>query len=122
MHKLRLFLWSAACLFPVAALAQFAQAPAAPAAPVLLCRVLVTSTPRGNMLRTLTIELRPDCPPHGVAYVRLASALGGHLPDDPPGAYSLRPGQTLRRVALPWWHVEWLSASNKPYRVREEAP
>ena len=119
MQQLRPFLLSAALLLPVAAFAQFARAPAS--AP--LCRVqVITPDHPGDFQRRLTVRVRPGCPPNGFARVRLASKLGGRLPDDPPGAYVLRPGQELRRVALRWWRVEWLSASGTPYTVREEAP
>lgn len=87
-----------------------------------LCRVQATARPYGpyNTQRVLTVTVRPDCPPGGVAYVRLASLIGGSLPDSPPGRYIVRPGLPLRRVALPWWHVEWLSASGRAaYRVPE---
>lgn len=117
-NKRLTLLLSAALLLPVAAFAQFARAPAP-----TLCRVQVTTPdhPR-DFQRRLTIRVRPGCPPGGLARVRLVSQLGGSLPDDPPGAYTLRPGQELRRTVLRWWHVAWLSASGKPYPVREEAP
>lgn len=118
MRKFRPLLLSAALVLPVAALAQFARAPAP-----TLCRVqVITPDHPGDFQRRLTIRLRPGCPPNGFARVRLASKLGGRLPDDPPGAYVLRPGQELRRTVLRWWRVEWLSASGTPYTVREEAP
>lgn len=85
------------------------------------CRVEASSTlhPLG---RVVTVTLRPGCPPGGLARVRLASGLGGSQPDSPPGAYTLRPfpgRDSLSRVVLPWWWVQWLSASGTPYTVPE---
>ena len=97
--------------FSLASLARAAPEP-------ILCRVEVTSHPT-TLGRQVSIQVRPDCPPGGVARVRLASQLGGSLPDNPPGVYTLRPGQKLRRTVLRWWWVEWLSASGRPYRVPE---
>lgn len=102
-------------LYPLALLL-LASASAAPAPP--LCRVQATSTPVATG-RLLTVTVTPDCPAGGYARVRLASSLGGSLPDDPPGAWTLRPGLTLVRVSHSWWQLEWLSASGKPYVVRE---
>ncbi|WP_288403811.1 hypothetical protein [uncultured Deinococcus sp.] len=94
---------------------------AAAPAPVL-CRVTASSVihPLG---RAVTVTLRPGCPPGGLARIRLASGLGGSQPDSPPGAYTLRPlpgRDSLTRVVLPWWWVQWLSASGTPYPVPEE--
>lgn len=100
-------------LYPLALLL-LASAQAAP----ILCRVTATSTPVATG-RLLTVTVTPDCPANGYARVRLASSIGGSLPDDPPGAWTLRPGLTLVRVSHSWWRLEWLSASGKPYVVRE---
>lgn len=85
---------------------------------VTLCRVQVTSDPH-PLGRLLTVRLRPDCPPGSVARVRLDSRWGGSQPDDPPGAYTLRPGQTLQRMALPWWWLSWIDRSGRTWRVME---
>lgn len=77
---------------------------------------------REGLGRTLTLTTVPSCPPGGYARVRLASRLGGSLPDNPPGAYTIRPGQTLTRVSWPWWWPEWLSASGRAYRIPEVRP
>lgn len=77
---------------------------------------------REGLGRTLTLTTVPGCPPGGYARVRLASRLGGSLPDNPPGAYTIRPGQTLTRVSWPWWWPEWLSASGRAYRIPEVRP
>lgn len=88
----------------------------------IYCRVTASSVihPLG---RVVTVTLRDGCPPGGIARIRLASGLGGSQPDSPPGAYTLRPlpgRNSLTRVVLPWWWVQWISASGTPYTVPEE--
>lgn len=104
-------------LYPLALLLLAAPAQAA-APPPTLCRVQATSTPSPTG-RLLTVQVTPDCPVNGYARVRLTSRLGGSLPDDPPGAWTLRPGLTLVRTSHSWWRLEWLAASGKPYVVQE---
>lgn len=83
-----------------------------------LCRVRVVASPaKMPPQRVLTVTLRSGC--HGVAYLRLSSKIGGTLPDNPPGYYTLRTGEQLRRVALPWWHLDWLKGTSA-YPVPEE--
>jgi hypothetical protein len=69
--------------------------------------------------RTLTVFLKPGCPANGVAHLKLTSKLGGSQPDFPPGVYTLRPHQTLRKVALEWWSLVWIDRIGREWRVPE---
>lgn len=103
----------AAILFSLAPLA--APAPGPP-----LCRVQASATPARILGRVLTVQLRPGCPPGGLARLRLESTLGGSQPDNPPGVYTLRPGMVLKRAVLPWWHLSWIDRSGRAWPVPEQ--
>jgi len=95
-----------------------AALPAAPGPP--LCRVVATV--RGipfPPLRSITLTLRPDCPPDGHAFVRLKSSSGA---TDPTSSWDeltrLNPAILFRGV-LPHWVAEWQAGSGKTYRIPE---
>ncbi|UQN06750.1 hypothetical protein [Deinococcus sp. QL22] len=94
-------------------------APLSAPAPPPLCTVVATASP-AIVGRWLTVQLKPGCPPNGVARLRLVSKLGGSQPDFPPGLYTLYPGQTFRKVALSWWSLVWVDRIGREWRVSEQ--
>ena len=86
-----------------------------------LCRVQVSTGPHW-LGRELSVTPRPGCPVDGVAYLRLSSGFGGSQPDNPPGRYTLKPGQVFRVAVLDWWHLDWQARSGKWWRVPEGQP
>lgn len=83
-----------------------------------LCRVQAFAKPV-PLGRRLTFALRPECPLNSVAHVRLSSRWGGSLPGNPPGVYTLRPGQTLTYTVLNHWWLDWRDRSKRLWRVPE---
>lgn len=112
MRQFRLFLFCAALLLPVAR--------AAPEPPLCTVQAVYRPvswpwfTPEGERLRRITVELKPGCPPDGVAYVRFMNPLTGRtLPER--GFYTLtrtQPSLSVPRVfgsgVLPSWGAWWV--------------
>lgn len=92
-------------------------ATAIPTGQTTLCRVEARSSPPVWLDKVLTIRQLPGC--QGVAHIRFASKLGGSLPDNPPGRYSLYPNEQIRRDVPAWWWVEWEDQSGRWWRVPE---
>ena len=85
-----------------------------------LCRV--TATVRGipfPPLRSITLRLRPECPPDGHAFVRLASTSGATDPVYGWDELTYNNPVTVFRGVLPHWHSEWQAWSGKPYVIPE---
>lgn len=80
---------------------------------VTLCRVDRTSRP-GLIpgMYTVTISTVPDCPPDGLAIVRLIS--GRAYPFE-----VVTPGNPYVERGVPWyWKAQWASASRKLYTFK----
>jgi len=92
--------------------------------PPVLCRVQATSERiLFPPLRSITLSLRPECPDHAHAYVRLRSETGATDPLD--GSFReltrSRPALTFSGV-LNHWHSEWQAASGATYTIPERSP
>ncbi|RJF68976.1 hypothetical protein D3875_21850 [Deinococcus cavernae] len=78
-------------------------------------------TPEAERLRRITVELKPGCPPDGVAYIRFMNPITGRvLPER--GLYTLTRTQPALNVprtfgsgVLPTWEVWWV----KPLTAQE---
>ena len=91
--------------------------------PQPLCRVVAVSYSIPiPPLRSLTLTLRPGCPPNGHADVRLHSSSGA---TDPAYGFNLltpdTPTITYSGV-LSNWLAEWQDASGRTWHVRENLP
>lgn len=105
MRQLKLLLFGAALLIPVAR--------AAPDPP--LCPVAVATTPSPLPgFYAVVVALKPDCPPNAVADVRLESYIGGRYPRT--GFFRVTRTHPLKRNGVPWyWRVGWRSASGQVF-------
>ncbi len=91
---------------------------AAPSPP--LCRVTAEYRPFGwaSDLGQLTVRLAPDCPPNGVAYVKLGNYGGTGSRATGPTELLNRDRPLLIWAAQPQWRsVLWEAKSGKPYSV-----
>ncbi|UQN05432.1 hypothetical protein [Deinococcus sp. QL22] len=87
----------AALALGLAPLAAF-SAPSPPPSCAVQASARPTRTPG---IYTVTVAVTPECPPDGVANVRLESYLGGHFPRN--SWFKVRPGLPLIRSGTPWY-------------------